>query len=102
MNRVESEFDEIIEDAISEKIAHPDDDMLIENIGIHHIELSNELSSPPQSSESTLEQERTFEEIEDSIKNSTAPHRLLTRKTLRTNKDLLDARLKLLKGFNVE
>ena len=64
------------------KIAHPDDDMLIENIGIHHIELSNELSSPPQSSESTLEQERTFEEIEDSIKNSTAPHRLLTRKML--------------------
>ena len=71
MNQLESEFDEIIEDAISEKIAHPDDDMLIENIGIHHIELSNELSSPPQSSESTLEQERTFEEIEDSIKNST-------------------------------
>ena len=193
MNQVESEFDEIIEDAISEKIAHPDDDMLIENIGIHRIELSNELSSPPQSSESTLEQERTFEEIEDSIKNSThwikssidklnellsiigmpeslkshneklftsyihqrnpgliktltetgheiydwsvlrsdtgewrfiadlalrllsgcpseascertitAQRMLLTRKTLRTNKDLLDAKLKLLKGFNVE
>ena len=71
MNQVESEFDEIIEDAIREKIVNPDDDMLIENIGIHHIEVSNELLALPQQLESTPEPERTLEEIENSLKNAT-------------------------------